>query len=152
MPLARLDDLAMRLSKQVVTESERLVERTRHAEHARIGGDPDNGAQHRGREAEASVARYDIDQPGAADRVLWRVLAKGIDEDVDVRQDHLFRPVRGAYAWSSISCRPDRSFRSIPGIRPPRALLTRGMPRSGRCFAGPATTRRKPSSMSEVSV
>ena len=56
--------------EEIVAKSKRLVDCTWHMERTWIGGDSDQGAQHNRRQAESRVARYDVDEPRTADRVL----------------------------------------------------------------------------------
>jgi hypothetical protein len=48
MPIAGLDDRAMRLAQKIVAKTERLLERTGLDEGAGIGRDPNDGAQRSG--------------------------------------------------------------------------------------------------------
>src|SRR5665213_2387927 len=86
--------------------------------------------------------------------MLRDVLAEGVNEDADVRQDHL-KPFlkRSAYSRSSIPWISEYFVISAPGNSPPVALLTGIGPRSRLGFSFFAvTTCRRPSSMSAVSV
>src|SRR5215472_8639084 len=102
MALAGLDNLAVRLTDKVVAEPEGLGDRARHLERPRIGGDPDQRAQHRGRDAETRVALDHVGQPASGNRVLRHVLAKRIDQHVDVRQNHF----RASFARHTRDRRP----------------------------------------------
>src|SRR5260370_106264 len=94
VPLAGLHDLSVRLAEEIVAESECLLDRARRLEHARIGGDPNDRAQDQRRQAEAGLARHHAGKPGPADTMLRHVLAKGVDQDVHVRQHHFRRRIR----------------------------------------------------------
>jgi hypothetical protein len=56
--------------------------------------------------------------------MLRSVLAEGVDEDVDVGQDHSKRFMRSIYSMSSSSWIAEKLVRSTPGLNPPVALLT----------------------------
>ena len=84
-------------------------------------------------------------EPAFVLRVIMRVGAKGVNEDVDVREDQSCPSMR--------SRRAALSFRSTPGSAPPPARHsgndTRG--RFGR-FIGRRSTSSRPCSISDVSV
>src|SRR5262249_2397808 len=86
--------------------------------------DSNDGAQRQGRNAEARLAVEDSVEPRVTDRMLRHVLPKRIDEDVDVRENHLKCFMRSTYSRSSISWMAAESLMSIPGQVPPVALLT----------------------------
>jgi len=153
MPFTGLDKLTVRLAKQAIAELECLLSGARHSVCTRVGGHANYSAQHKRRYSEAGIARYDASEPPTAERMLGDVLAKRIDEDIYVRQDHLNRFIRSMYSRSSISCNAENEVRSMPGIGPPVALLTGGNVRGALpTFFFSATTILSPSSMSAVSV
>src|SRR5215216_918390 len=153
MSLAGLHGLAVGLRKQIFAKPKRLLERARRPVRARIGGNSNHGGQCQGRQAKLGIALHDLGEPRAAYRVLRHVFAKGIDKDIYIRQDHLKRFIRSTYSKSSNSWSADMSVRSIPGIGPPLALLTRGRVRFVfAIFRLPATTIRSPSSIRDVNV
>jgi hypothetical protein len=49
VPLARLDQLTMRLGEEALAKVESFRNRTRHLENTQIGRDPNDRAQHHGR-------------------------------------------------------------------------------------------------------
>jgi hypothetical protein len=49
VPLARLDQLTMRLGEEALAKIESFRNRTRHLENTQIGRDPNDRAQHHGR-------------------------------------------------------------------------------------------------------
>src|SRR5205085_8536304 len=153
VPLARLDQLAMRLPEQVLAEAERLIERTRIRIGTGVGGDPHQSAQRERRDTKPRVCVHDVIEPASADGMLRYFGTKCVDEDVDVRQDHLKCFMRSMYSRSSISCSAAESEMSMPGNGPPTAELVRGIT---RLFSGwraaSLTTSRSPSSISDVSV
>jgi len=148
MPLTWLHDLAMRLLQQVLAKAKRVIEGTRLPVYARICRNANKCAQSKRRHAKARFACDHGIKPGFANGMMRSVPAKCVNKDVHVWQDHRSRRINSI---SSISCRPAESLRSMPGIRPPVAVLTRGIvrltlvaePRSSR-------TRRNPSSISDV--
>jgi len=151
--LARLDNLAVGLPEKIFAEPERFVDRARHPESARVGGDPHQRAQHQRRYSETRITRYHCGQPGAADPVLRNVPAKGVNQDIHIGQDHLRFLIRRMYSKSSISWIFDRSVSSTPGIGPPVALLTRGRTRLALvCFCFSVKIDRSPSSIRDVRV
>jgi hypothetical protein len=113
----------------------------------RIGRDSRHSAQNKRRQAEANFAHNDAFEPRPAQCMARRVSAEGVNQYVDVGQDHRSRC---AVSTSSMACSEALSSRSMPGIRPPCARLTGGKTRcvtaEGRSF----TTRRRPSSMRAV--
>src|SRR3990170_8183015 len=129
MPLAGLNDLAMGLTEEVFAKSKCLIERAGHFERPRICSDTNYGAQGECGHTEACVACDDVVEPRTAHCVLGDISAKRIDQYVHVRQDHLKCFSRSTYSRSSISWSAEESVRSIPGMGPPVALLTRGMTR-----------------------
>src|SRR5262249_43227801 len=140
-------------AQEVFAKAECFLDRAGSLIGARIGGDTDEGGQYHRRYPKTSVALDDAVEPGSAHCVLWHVAPKRINQDVDVRQDHLNRFIRSTYSRSSISCSADRSGRSIPGIGPPVALLMRGRVRFAfAACRSSATIIRRPSSISEVRV
>jgi hypothetical protein len=84
MPLARFDDIAMRLAEKIVAKTERLLQRTGFDEGARVGGYARDGAQRQRRYAETSVATHDSVEPNLTRRVSRRVSAESIDEHIHV--------------------------------------------------------------------
>jgi hypothetical protein len=92
MAFARLHDLAMRLAQEVVAISEDFVDRTWLLEDARIGRDPSNSAWGERRHSELRIPRNDPVEPRSANSVLSAILAEGVDQCIDVSQDHLSRP------------------------------------------------------------
>src|SRR4051812_15691292 len=153
MTLAGLDDLTMRLAEKRVAEAERLLRRARIRKDAAVGRDAHDGAQHGRRDAEAGIARDHCLPPRTADGVVVIVGAEGVDQDIDVRQDHLKRFMRFMESRSSRPWISENRVRSMPGRNPPVVLLIGGMTR----FVLPGlrssvVTSRKPSSISEVSV
>src|SRR5262249_40986005 len=138
---------------EAFTELKSLVNGVGHSVHARIGRNAHHCAQNQGRNAESGFTRNHADEPGTRDRMLRKVATEGVYQDVDVRQDHFSRFIRSTYPRSSISCSPEKSVRSIPGMGPPVALLMGGITR----FIFPdfllsLTTNLSPSSISDVSV
>jgi hypothetical protein len=84
MPLAGLDNLAVRLAEKIVTKAERFLQRTGLDEGAGVGRYPRDSAQHEGRNAETSFAAHDPIEPSLAGRMARRVFAESIDEDIHV--------------------------------------------------------------------
>ncbi len=141
--------LAMRLSEQIVAERENLLDRAGLSEYARIGRNPCDRAQRQRRHSKAPVPKDDGVEPGFADGVARRIGSKGVDQHIDVRQDHRRRP---AASRSSISSNAAESSRLTPGLNPPVAELTGGRTRLVRAAgARSARTRRRPSSIRAVS-
>src|SRR5438309_11948382 len=60
VPLARFDNLAMGLSQKLFAEPKSLLDCARRLEDTRVRGDPDDRAQNRRRQAESSIARYQV--------------------------------------------------------------------------------------------
>src|SRR5271154_2002628 len=148
MPIAGLDDRAMRLAEKIVAIAERLLQRTGLDEGAGIGRYANDSAQRQRRNAETGFAKHDPIEPSLAERMERRVFAKSVNEDIHVGQD---QKNRRTYSRSSDS-RETGSSRSIPGIRPPFAALTRGtILAEDRVARLSSTTRRKPSSIKAVS-
>ena len=117
--------LAMRLSEQIFAEAERFFERARDADRA-CGGDSHDGAQRQRRNAEAGFTKNDAVEPWPANRMFRDILAKRVDQDIDVRQDHLKCFMRSIYSRSSNSCSSEKLRPPMPGIGPPVAVLMRG--------------------------
>ena len=122
VPLAGLNDLAVRLAEEIFAKFKCLRDLTGHSVGARIGADANHGAQDQGRNAETGIAGYEGSEPGAADRMLWDILPKGVNEDVNVRQDHLRCFIRATYSRSSISCSAEREVRLNFRHWPPHGL------------------------------
>src|SRR5580704_2271232 len=141
--MARTGLTGWQCGEQIVAKSENLLERTRLFKDTRIGRDPRHGAQRQWRQAELRVSQDNLVEPWFANKVARGIGSKSVDQHIDVRQDHRFRP---AASRSSISCNAAVSWRSTPGISPPVALLTGGRTRFGPA-AGvrSARTRRSPS-------
>src|SRR3984893_9044128 len=129
MALARLDNLAVRLPEKVIAEPDRLVDRTRHPEGARVAGDPHDGAQHHRRQAETRITRDNRGEPTPADPMWRHSPREGIHKEIHTGEDHSKVFSRRISSRSSISGTPEKSVSSIPGIGPPVALLIRGWTR-----------------------
>src|SRR5262249_43308357 len=123
MPLARLHNLAIWLIREVVAEGKRLFDGTGILEDAAIGRDPYNCAQRVRRNAELRIARGQLIETTMANGMSRHIISKCVDEHVHIWQVHLSRSI---YSRSSTSCSAAVSFISIPGIKPPVALLTGG--------------------------
>src|ERR1700730_1831616 len=153
MAFTWFNDLAVRLPDQAFTKRKSLVDRARHPVRARIGSDANHCAQHQWRNAEPGIARDRAPKPGPRESMWRNVVREGVDQDVDVRQNHLKRFMRSTYSRSSISCNAEKSMRSIPSIGPPVALLTGGITRFiFSDFLLLFTRSLRPSSISDVSV
>src|ERR1700730_6627903 len=154
MSLTGFDDLAIGVGAEIVAKPERLLRVARIGKCASVGRDPDDRGESHRRHPKRRIAGKERCQPTAADHVTRRICPKGVDEWVYVRQDHSKRFMRSTYSRSSISCtNEDRLSQSIPGLRPPTALLTGG----SLCFADlglllSETTSLKPCSINDVSV
>ena len=149
MPLTRLDDLAMRLTQQIIAKGENTLDWTGMKVGARIGRNPHHRAQHQRGKAEPGLVANNAVEPRLAYRVARRVRTECMDQYVDVGED---QGNRRTYARSSISCKADESSMSTPGSKPPVAVQTGGSTRSaGSAVRLSLTTRRKPSSISAVS-
>src|SRR5215216_6182987 len=142
----------MGLPKQILAEPEHLLDRARHSVDTRVGRDPNDCAQHKWRQAKTGIMPHDIGEPRSAHPMLRHILAKGVNQDIHVRQNHRKCFIRATSSRSSNSWRPEMLVTSTPGIRPPPALLMRGRMRFFGAFRLVASTIRKPSSISEVSV
>ena len=102
--LARFDDLTVGLAENVFAESECFLECACCSIGSGICGYSNHRTQRQTRNSETRIASHDSIEPRAADCVLWNALAKGVDENVDVRQNHLKpRFMRSTYSKSSIS-------------------------------------------------
>ena len=71
--------------------------------HSPIGGYAHQSAERQRRNAEPRLTGYGLRQPGTAGRVDGRLDPKRVDQDVDVRQDHLRSRRRLTYSASSNS-------------------------------------------------
>lgn len=143
VPLVRLNDHTMGLSKQGVTEPEHLVQAAGLHKDLGVGRDADHTAQDL---RSHTVTRIAVDyavEPDPAGLILGGIRTKGVHKDVDVGKDH------GAFMTSSRSL---ERFRSTPGRTPPVALDTGNSTRLRRLVFGLARMSAKPSSTSDVRV
>src|SRR4030095_9688348 len=135
---SRLDENAMRLRKQDLAESDDFGDATRPRKNPGVGRDPNEPAQHLRRDAVARIAVDHAIQPPSAKFVVAGIRSKGVNENVDIGEDH--RP-------SIRSSRSADRLRSMPGSVPPDALEIGN--RTGVRFAGraSASTALRPSSI-----
>jgi len=96
----------MRLRADGLAEGERLFRRRGLDEDPRMSDDPEEAAQDDVCDAVGLVSEDDALEPGAVIGVTVDVLAMGVDEDVDVREDQ---------SWSIRSSSAALSSRSTPG-------------------------------------
>jgi hypothetical protein len=153
MTLARLHDLAIWVRKEIIAKPERFRRSARGQIDARVGSDPNHGAEGKWGQTESSIAGQNRHQPRTANRVPRRIRPKSINQGIYVRQDHSKGFMRSTYSRSSASSSEDEASKSTPGITPPLASLTGGslcVDGLGRLF--PTITRLRPSSISAVSV
>ena len=116
MPNAWMNELAMRLLHEHSAECERIIDMAGTGEDRAMSADAHNGAQHLRRNSVSGIAVDHGIEPIPASPVALRIIAEGVYEDINVRQDHC-RP-------SMRSSRAAESSRSIPGATPPPALET----------------------------
>ena len=117
MPLTRLDDLAMRLTQQIIAKGENTLDWTGMNVGARIGRNPHRRAQHKRGKAEPGLPVNNAVEPRLAYRVARRVRTECMDQYVDVGED---QGNRRTYARSSISVRPIPMAANRGGSRPSR--------------------------------
>lgn len=143
MPLAGLNNNAMRLFKQDLTEAQHLVKAAGLCKHLRVGRDTDYAAKDLRRNAIPRIAIDDAIQPRVARLVAKGVSPKCMNEDVDVRKDH---------ESSMTSSRALELLRSTSGRTPPEAFDTGSFTCLRRAAFGLASTSDRPSSIRDVSV
>jgi hypothetical protein len=140
---SRLDKYAMRLTHDGFAKSHNFPEAARAREDSRMSRNPNDPAQDLRRNAVARIAINNSVQPISTKMVIAGVRSEGMNENVDVRQDHR-------------SCiRSSRSLdrlRSTPGNVPPADFETGNRTRVRRRVRDSARMVLKPSSTSEVSV
>src|SRR5947207_2560372 len=142
---ARLDDGAVFGLKNCLAEGQRLGRCARMHVDATVCADANNRCQDLRRYAVGGLAVDDRVEPRAIVVVTLGVAAEGVQEDVDVRQNHE-RP-------SSRSMTALESSRSTPGCVPPVARDTGSVMRARRPLARPpASTSLSPRSISAVTV
>ncbi len=88
MALTWQHDLTVRLTQKIVAVGEGLFYQARLSEGARVGRNPNHRTQDRRRYAKLRITTDNRIKPMLADRVMRGVLAKGVDQHVDVGQDH----------------------------------------------------------------
>jgi len=91
VPFAGRNDFAMRLAEQIVAIGKGFFGAAGISKCAWIGDDPHHGAQRKRRHSELRIARDNSIEPRFADRVPFAIPAEGVNQDIDVGQDH-FRP------------------------------------------------------------
>ena len=93
-PVARawLDEDAVRARAENLRELERRSDRCRSLEHTGMRDNPEEPTHHEVEQTERSVRLDSAFEPPAARFVLGELLAKCVDEDVDVRREHRARP------------------------------------------------------------
>jgi hypothetical protein len=126
MAIARHDDAAVGLTEKIIAIGEDLIESARLLEDLWIGHYSGYRAQNERGDAELRISCDDPVKPRLADRMLDAVLAKSVDEHIDIGKDQLRRPTDSK---SSMSCSEAASLRSIPGFKPPVDVLTLGITR-----------------------
>ena len=143
VPLARLNDYAMRLRKEYVAETENFIQAVGHRKNLRVGGDADHTAQDLGRHAVTRIAVDHTVKPAQADLMVGGIRSESVHENVDVGKYH------GVFMTSSRSL---ARLRSIPGRTPPVAFATGSSIRLLRLSLALERTSTKPSSTSDVKV
>lgn len=149
VPLTRRDDLRVASAKKPVAKREGFVERGRLRADPRVGRNSNKGAECERRNAVAASIKHHTFEPRLTDAVLGRIWPERVDQDIDVGED---QEERRSDAISSNSSRRFKSSQLSPGVRPPLAELTgSGVRSSGGEGERSLTTRRRPSSMRDVS-
>ena len=143
VPLARLNDHTMGLSKQSVTEPEHLVQAAGLHKDLGVCRDAGHTAQDLGSHTVTRVAVDHAVEPAPAGPMVGGIRAEGVHENVDVGKDH------GAFMTSS---RSTDLLRSTPGRTPPEALDTGSSTRFRRSAFGLVRMTARPSSIRDVRV
>lgn len=142
---AGMNQLTMRLVHEDTTESKRLIKSARFGENRAVGANTHHRTQNLRRDCVRRIAINHGFEPPAIEPMILGVVAKRINKQIDVRQNHM-RPSIMSRSAAELS-------RSMPGATPPPSRETGSLTRwrRGRSW-DPANTCRRPCSMREVSV
>jgi len=115
MPVTRLNNQGKRPGHQYSAELEDPFQATRLLEHFGVGGNPNDTAQDLGRQSETPVTVRNAIKPLATKGMVGGIGPEGMNQDVDIRENH---------DLSMTSSRSAHRSRSTPGKTPPEALDT----------------------------
>jgi len=116
MARSRLNDLTVGLRQQHGHERHDIRKTTGTREDTRMSGHPNHRGQYLRRHPISRVRIQHVFQPTAARRVFRQIGPKGVQQHIDIRQNH--------WRFSIASRRAELSFRSTPGSVPPLFLET----------------------------